>query len=123
MRIPIFNSLYSNNKNIVSKNLDINKLNNLNLKKVDQLKYPMIKILKKLPKKNSFYETIIVSANDELVNKFLNKKIKFTDISKILLKILNDKRFIKYKFKSPKNIEDITKLVNYVRLKISLISV
>ncbi len=124
MRIPIFNSLYSyNKKNIVSKNLDINKLNNLNLKKVDQVKYPMVKILNKLPKKNSLYETIIVSANDELVNKFLNKKIRFTDISKILLKMLNDKQFTKYKSKSPKNIEDIRKLVNYVRLKISLISV
>ena len=30
---------------------------------------------------------------------------------------------IKYKSKSPKNIGDIRKLVNYVRLKISLISV
>ncbi len=123
MKIPIFNSIYSYNKNIDSKNLDINKLNNLNLKKVDQVKYPMLKILKKLPKKNSLYETIIVSANDELVSKFLNKKIRFTDISKNLLKILNYKKFIKYKSKSPKNIGDIRKLVNYVRLKISLISV
>ena len=123
MKIPIFNSIYSYNKNIVSKNLDINKLNNLDLKKVDQIKYPMLKILKKLPRKNSLYETIIVSANDELVSKFLNKKIRFTDISKILFKILNNKKFIKYKSKSPKNIGDIRKLVNYVRLKISLISV
>ena len=46
----------------------------------------MIKLLKKLPNKSSLFETIIVSANDTLVNLFLSKKIKFTDIHKNYLK-------------------------------------
>ena len=46
---------------------------------------PMIKLLKKLPNKSSLFETIIVSANDTLVNLFLSK-IKFTDIQKKLFK-------------------------------------
>ena len=71
-----------------------------------------------MPKKNSLFETVLVSANDELVNLFLNKKIKFTSISKILLSVINDKNFNKYKRIQPRNINDIRHLNEYVRLKI-----
>jgi 1-deoxy-D-xylulose-5-phosphate reductoisomerase len=82
MTIPIFNSIYNNNeKNIKSKKINIDVLNNLDLKKVDNIKFPVIKIIKKLLEKDSLFETVIVSANDKLVNLFLNNKIKFSDIS------------------------------------------
>ena len=42
----------------------------------------MIKLLKLLTNNHSLYETIIVSANDTLVELFLDKKIKFIDIQK-----------------------------------------
>ena len=52
MKIPIFNSIYNNyNKKFKSKKININLLNNLNLNKVDLKKYPLIKILKLVPKK------------------------------------------------------------------------
>ena len=55
MKIPIFNSIYNNdNKNYKSKKININLLNNLNLNKVDLKKYPLIKILKLIPKKEYF---------------------------------------------------------------------
>ena len=72
---------------------------------------------------DSLFETIIVSANDKLVNLFLSGKIRFTDISNILLKICNMPQFIKFKLKKPKNIDDINNLVNYVSLKIDAMSV
>ena len=75
-------------------------------------------ILKILPKKNSLFETVLVSANDELVNLFLNKKIKFTSIAKTLLNIIKDKNFNKYKRIQAININDIKQLNEYVRLKI-----
>ena len=50
-------------------------------------RFPVVKILRELPRNESLFETVIVSANDQLVKMFLNNKIKFTDISKILLKI------------------------------------
>ena len=50
-----------------------------------------------LTDKHSLFDTIIVSANDELVNLYLKNKIKFTDISSKLLKLLKNKEFIKYK--------------------------
>jgi len=118
MRVPIFNTLYSdNNKKLISKNIDIDKLNNLNLKKINIKRYPMIRLLNLLPSKHSLFETIIVSANDTLVQLFLENKIKFTDIQKKLFNIINKKQFIKYKNKSPKTIRDIVELNNYVRLK------
>ena len=54
---------------------------------------------------------------------FLKKKIKFTDISKILLKICNISEFKKFKSKKPKNIDQINDLAHYVSLKIDVISV
>ena len=96
MDIPIFNTLYLNSdQKIISKKINIEALNNLDFKKVSIKRYPMIKLLKKLPNKSSLFETIIVSANDTLVNLFLSKKIKFTDIHKKLFKIINYKKFSK----------------------------
>jgi 1-deoxy-D-xylulose-5-phosphate reductoisomerase len=118
MTIPIFNTLYSNNyRKIKSKKIDISSLNKLDLKKINSQRYPMTNLLKLLPFKQSLFETVIVSANDTLVELFLNNKIKFTDIQKKLFKIINQKNFFKYRNIHPKNIEDIIKLNNYVRLK------
>ena len=119
MEIPIFNTLFFNSNNkIYSKKIDIYSLNNLNFNKVDSKRYPMIKLLKMLPNKHSLFETVIVSANDTLVELFLNNKIRFTDIQKKLFNIVQRKEFQKFKKKIPINIEDITNLNNYVRLKI-----
>ena len=124
MRVPIFNTIYfKTDKKLKSKNIDIEALNNLNLKKVDKTRFPVVKILKKINDKDSLFETIIVSANDKLVNLFLCEKINFTDISYILLKICNMPQFIKFKSKKPKNIDDINNLANYVSLKIDAMSV
>ena len=124
MTIPIFNSIYlDNGKKIKSKKIDIKTLNNLDLKKVDKTRFPVVKILKNINDKDSLFETIIVSANDKLVNLFLCGKINFTDISYNLLKICNMPQFTKFKSKKPKNIDDINNLANYVSLKIDAMSV
>ena len=124
MTIPIFNSVYQENeKKIKSNTLDINILNNLNLKQIDKKRFPVIKIIDQLRNKDSLFETVIVSANDILVNRFLKNEIKFTDIAKVLLKITNLNEFKKFKKFEPKNVEEVTKLANYVSLKIKTIRV
>jgi 1-deoxy-D-xylulose-5-phosphate reductoisomerase len=124
MTIPIFNSVYQENeKKIKSNTLDINILNNLNLKQIDKKRFPVIKIIDQLRNKDSLFETVIVSANDILVNRFLKNEIKFTDISKVLLKITNLNEFKKFKKFEPKNVEEVTKLANYVSLKIKTMRV
>jgi 1-deoxy-D-xylulose-5-phosphate reductoisomerase len=118
MKIPIFNSLYpSFEKKIKSKKINFKILNDMNFQKVDLKKFPIIKLIRSLPDNNSLFETVIVSANDCLVENFLNKKITFLDISKYLLKIVRSKKFEKYKKKTPVNIEEITSLNKYVRFK------
>ena len=124
MIIPIFNSIYFNtNKKLKSKNIDINILNNLDLKKIDNIRFPVVNILNKMNENDSLFETIIVSANDKLVNLFLKDKIKFNDISNILIKICNSAQFNKFKSIKPKNIGEINDLADYVSLKIDSMSV
>ena len=78
----------------------------------------MVKLINMLPDKSSLFETVIVSANDVLVELFLEKKIKFNDIQKKLFELLNTKEFLKYKKIYPKTPKDIIDLNNYVRIKI-----
>ena len=116
MRIPIFNSLYNNNKSYKNnKNLDLKKLNNLNLTKIDIKKFPIVKLLKKLPVNFSLFETIIVTINDFMVSKFLNNKIHFNDISNLVLYYLQLKEFNKYKKLRPKNIAEIIKTSDIIK--------
>ena len=126
MDIPIYNTLnkdesFKSDSSIY--NLDLKKMNNLCLSKIDEKKFPVIKLIKNLPAKNTLYETVIVATNDELVDLFLRKKIRYTDISFLLLKIINLNEFKQFKKIYPSRIEDIVKLSNYVRLKIKTISV
>ena len=124
MSIPIFNSIYSKyEKKISSNKVDFNILNNLNLNRIDKKRFPAVNILNRLKNKDSLFETVIVSANDCLVKLFLENKIKFTDISSILLKITKLKEFSKFKLITPKNINQITRLSDYVSLKINSMSV
>ena len=76
-----------------------------------------------MPIKQSLFETVIVTANDTLVDMFLKGKINFLDISKILLKIIKNKDFVKYKKIKPKNISQINQISDYVRFKIDSLSI
>ena len=120
MKYPIFNTLYDDmSKEIKSKNIRLDILNNLCLARVDYNKFPMVKLLSSLPPHNSLFETVIVSINDALVNLFLKKQIKFSDISKLFFKNLNKKEYKKYKKIKPKTYKDIINLDKFVRLKLN----
>ena len=119
MRVPIFNTLFLNtNRHLNTKKINTKILNNLDLRNVNLIRYPMVKLLNLLPNNHSLFETVIVSANDKLVELFLNNRIKFTDIQKSLFKLVKKKEFQKFKKILPKKIEDITNLNDYVRSKI-----
>ena len=119
MKIPIFNTLSSNkNVTIKTKSLNINKLNHLELKKINYDFFPLVKILKNLPEQSSLFETVIITVNDYLVDQFLKKRIKYNQINSLLLKFIKNKEFKKYKKVKPKKIEDIIFVKNKVSLKI-----
>ena len=118
MKIPIFNSIYQNKlKKIYTKEININLLNNLQLNKVNSSKYPSIQILNKINNNNTLFETVLISANDELVDLYIKNKIKFLDINKNLTKILKYKKYSNLIRKKPKKISDIINLSEEVRLK------
>ena len=123
MKIPIFNSIYNNKKFIKSKKINLKILNNLDFKNVDRIKFPTINLLNKLPNKNSLYETILISINDYLVFKFLEKKISFKKLLNLIVKWSSLKEFQKYKKIKPNNINQIYKLRDYVSLKMNSFSI
>ena len=121
MKIPIFNSLYSSKNIVNSKNLDFKILNHLDFRNVNLKEFPLVRVLKILPADTSLFETILVSINDKFVELFLNNKIKFTDISKKMNKILNLDNFKKYKKIKPKNIDEIIKMDKKIKKEIELL--
>jgi len=124
MKIPILNTLPDYvPKRIITKKLDINTLNNLNLSKSDLSKFPLVKVLKLMPKNSSLFETLIVSTNDTLVELYLRKKIKYNEIHKLFFKIINLKKFQRYKKITNYRINDILNLVKKVRLNLNLLGI
>ena len=119
MEIPISSSLNDSEFFYSSKNyFNLNDFKNLKFLKTNKKKFPLLNVLNYIPRKISLFETVLIAANDEIVNMYLNKEINYEDISKKLLKILNLKEFKKYKKKSPRNLSQIINLNEYVRLKI-----
>ena len=118
MTIPIFNSIYSEiSKKIKNNSINLSYLNNLNLSKPNIKRFPILKIIKLIPKNISLFETVIITANDELVSYFLKGKISYLDIQKYLFKIINFRQFKKYCYKKPQNINQITRVIKEARLK------
>ena len=121
MEIPIFNSIYNDTKkNIDSDKINIKKLNELNLGKINFKKYPSVKFLKFLPSKDSLFETALVTINDELVNLFLQGKIKYSSIIKKMNKMLNHTDIKKLKKKLPTNVSNVINTSKFVRTLMNL---
>ena len=79
----MFNS--KNRKKIIT-NVDYKLINDLNISEVPLNKFPIKKILKILPKKDSLFETVLVSVNDTLVDFILKKKFIFIKSIQIYIK-------------------------------------
>ena len=124
MKIPIFNSLYfNNNHKFKFEKINFDKLNKLDFQDVDYKKFPINKILNKIPNNDTLFETILISANDTLVDQFLKKKISFYEIYEKLNYVIELREFKKLRKRKPKNIGQILELSSKVRLKTQSLSV
>ena len=124
MKIPIHNSIYCDtNKKIKSKPLNIQVLNNPELKIDIKNKFPLTNLLNILPKKTSLYEAALISINDYFVDKFLSKKINFKELNEYIYKYSLNKNFMKYRNLQPKNIKEIYKIRDSVCLKLDALSI
>jgi 1-deoxy-D-xylulose-5-phosphate reductoisomerase len=116
MQIPIANSLYDNfynYKNIEQKFLTQRKLtfNHVNFKQ-----YPSLKILKLKYALNENGFILINALNEILVQRFLENKLTFADITSKLLVILNSNLVKNYlKNHQIRHINDVFKTYNFSR--------
>ena len=116
MSVPIMNSLYINGDIINYKdgNLKFEKLNGLNFIKPNIKKFPVIKLLNKVPNKQSYFETILTSINDILVDKYLRGDINYHSLNSNLIKLIKIPYFTRYYKIKPKNVIDIKNMVKIV---------
>ena len=118
MIIPLVNAIYDGK--LIIKDFHNSKKNNqfenLVFKKVNKKKFPIINLKKRA---NEYPSTsIIINASNEiLVDQFLQKKIPFLSIFKIIMTILNDRNYKKYAIRKPKNIDQINKIDSWARNK------
>jgi 1-deoxy-D-xylulose 5-phosphate reductoisomerase len=94
-------------------------LNNLDFKKINYLQFPLAKLLNKMPKYNSLYETAIITVNDYYVNLFLKKKIDYFNMIYCIKKILNVSKIKKYKNIQVKNVDQILNFKKELSFKLN----
>ena len=115
MIIPLANAIFEDEINISEfYSLKEKKIKNLNFKSVDPKIFPIIKIKNRINELSS--TPIILNASNEIfVDQFLQKKIPFLSIFKIIMSILNDRNYRKYAIRKPKNIKEIKQIDLWAR--------
>ena len=115
MRIPIFYALnWPSRKYFNVKKIDLIKIKNLSFEKPNNYLTGSIKLAYYVLKKGGSYQLILNTANEIAVNYFLEKKIKFLDILKIIKKILSKSK--NYKINK---IDDVYTIDEKIRLSTS----
>lgn len=112
MLIPIKNSIYENEVKINTPKIDLKILNNLKFNFPRKSEFPLIRILNKLPKFTSLYETSLVIINDHFVKLYLKKKINFEELIKFINKFVFKKEILALRKIPVKSLSQIEKL-NY----------
>ena len=117
MKIPIINSLYQNFNNLPKKqDFDKKYFQKLSFYKPNFKNVPSLKILQSKEILNQTGFTLINVVNEILVERFLKKKILFSDIVKELLNILYSKTVLNYlKNKKINKIDDVFNVCNFSR--------
>lgn len=95
MRIPIqFALTYPERRDLVLPELNFFKLQNMNFYKPDFDKFPCLRLAVDAIKKKGTYPVVLNAVNEIMVYRFLDGKIKFTDIPKIIEKELSEHKNI-----------------------------
>ena len=117
MKIPIINSLYKNFNDLPKKqDFDKKYFLKLSFYKPNFKKVPSLAILQSKEILNETGFTLINVLNEILVERFLKKKILFSDIVKELLNILYSKTVLNYlKNKKINKIDDVFSVCNFSR--------
>ncbi len=101
--------------NIKFKIKKLTDMANFKMIEPDKKNFPLITTLKLLPNKDSYFETILITLNDELVDMYLNKKISYVSIHYNLLKFIKKPYFRKFYRSKPKNINNIKNMIELTK--------
>ena len=111
MEIPIQYALtYPNRFKSNCKQLDLSVINSLNFEKPDLDKFKCIRLAHHAIKIGGSCPVVLNVANDILVSKFLNNKITFLDIPRVIEDVLEKHDFIK-----KINFDDISYLMHWTK--------
>ena len=116
MTIPITNALQINE--IDRQNINKNLLKNFNEIKFlvpEKKKFPLLSIIDLIPESSSYFETILITINDNLVYKYLDGQINYKSIQMNILRLINKPYLSKYYKLKPKNIYDIKKMITITK--------
>lgn len=106
MKIPISLAMnYPNRNNIKTEKLDLFNIGSLNFEKPDREVFRCLDIAYEALNEGKSAPVIMNGANEELVEMFLQGAIKFNDIQRYLLKVME-----RQKFYAPSSIEDIIQI-------------
>lgn len=97
MRLMIkYALLYPHHKwDNVTNYLDFDNISSLNFKKMDYQRYPLVKLAKQVGVFEGNFGAVLIGANDEAVDLFLNGRINFVEIENLIFKTLKAAHYIK----------------------------
>ena len=112
MTIPITNALQINKvqRQNINKNL-LKKFNEIKFLVPKKKIFPLLSLIDLIPENSSYFETILITINDNLVHKYLNGQINYKSIQMNILRLINKPYLSKYYKLKPKNIYDIKKMI------------
>ena len=119
MMIPIGSAIFNNYEyNYKTKILDIDKINKIQFLKPKISQFPVLKFLNQINNNDDIFEIILIAANDELVNYYLEQKIKYSDIYTLLNKIIKKREFMVKSINKKLNLREINEIVEIVKSKV-----
>ncbi|MDY0024281.1 MAG: 1-deoxy-D-xylulose-5-phosphate reductoisomerase [Candidatus Izemoplasmatales bacterium] len=85
MKLPIgYAMYYPLRKNVVNESFDLLRMNEMHFQAIDEKRYPCLTYAKEAYKQGGSMRTVLNAANEVAVRLFLEEKIKFLDIEKII---------------------------------------
>ncbi len=116
MKFPIINALsFPEKLKNPFKRLSLEKIKKLSFEKPDYNKFPLLKYSYEIGKRGGNLPAALTVADEIAVNLFLQRKIKFNQIFKLIKNIVESVKFIK----NP-DIEDIFNTENYILEKFNM---
>jgi 1-deoxy-D-xylulose-5-phosphate reductoisomerase len=114
MKVPIQYALtYPERKCLGVQHFDLSKIGSLTFKKPDMEKFPALKLGYLAAKEGGTIGATLNAANEVAVQAFLESRIKFTEITSYVEKVINNHRFIKNPC-----LEDVLMADNWARQEI-----